>query len=120
MKVANGSTRQRAIGSGAVRGLGPATARQRTGHARDARFPEIVLSVDDVHAEVRAIGEVVPLGSWIDPRDVSAGDRVSWHGDHADETYGGFHVVLVMVVVQTIAIVPIPSISILVSTDGER
>src|SRR6266566_3747744 len=88
-----------AVRSRAVRSGGAATGRrgrgESAGHAGDAAHEGVVLGIDDVHAGIRSVGDVVPLGSWIDPGNVGASDGVTGNSDHAAESDGRVRLALV-------------------------
>ena len=96
-----------AVGTGAVCGRGTAAARQRASHAGNAGQEYVALGIDDVHAEVRSVCEVIPLCSRIDPGNVSAGDGIAWNRDDADESDGRLCIVLVVIAVLAVAIIVI-------------
>src|SRR6266571_8073855 len=79
---------QHTVRAWAICGRGAATARRRPSHASNTAYVYIVLGVDYIHAEVRSVGEIVPLCSRIYPRNVSARDRVARNRDHAYEVNG--------------------------------
>ena len=98
---------QHAVGSRAVRARRSPTARERPGHASHAPHIDIVFGIENVDPKVRSIGEVIPLGARIDPRNIRTRDRIARHCNHTNETDGGFHVVVMVLVVATVAVVPV-------------
>ena len=67
-RAANGTTRyEHPVGAGTVCRRRSAAARQRSGHAGDAPYEDIVFGVDNIHAEIRSVGEVVPFSAGIGP-----------------------------------------------------
>jgi len=81
-----------AVRSRPVRRGGAAAGRRGRGesssHATDAAHVDVALGIDDVHARVRPVGEVVSLGASIDPGNVRARDGVAGNSDHAGENHG--------------------------------
>src|SRR5439155_17858937 len=95
---------QHSVRSWPVREGGPAAARQGPSHTAHPTDEKVALGVDDVHAEVRSVREIVPFGSRINPGNVRARDGVARHRDHTNEADGSFHIVLVMLTLAEIAI----------------
>jgi hypothetical protein len=68
-------------------------------HPPNTGLVETGLHVDDVHAIVRPIGQVVSLRARIDPCDIGTDDGVAGNWHNADELERAAEVVIVMIAV---------------------
>src|SRR5262249_13032762 len=93
-----------AIGPRTIRGCGTATTWQGPSHASNTSHPKVILGVDNIDAEVGSISEIASLRSRVHRGNVSAGDRVAWDWDHADESNRRIHIVIMVITVLTVVL----------------